>query len=331
MKFKLWQEDVTQAPNSGRRFRLCFILKSSVRTPFVSMDFRNIDLDSWIALITRDGFLTVLEPVDSDKLSDWQNMDSFRVCPEPVRGEETSFKVQFHHDPMDMTHILMPGWDRRSLSLVVAAMDLVRIFRTDSNRRFYQAIELAGHGGLVRDIAWAPGSIRGYDLVASGCKDGYVRVWEVHTKCSRNAAHKYLANNNDDRVPQRSSLPSARHVDSNSGITSALKPAGGNRAVDLRQNRESCFTHIAKEAAKIDTKHMDVWQVDFSKAGAYMLPLIGIHFVNRPGDCLLSTGDDGIIRFWKRSISGDWLEFAETDMGEYVGPSSIYAETNQNS
>lgn len=34
------------------------------------------------------------------------------------------------------------------------------------------------------------------------------------------------------------------------------------------------------------------------------------------GDCLLSSGDDGMVRFWKRSISGKWLEFAETDMAD---------------
>jgi nucleoporin SEH1 len=32
------------------------------------------------------------------------------------------------------------------------------------------------------------------------------------------------------------------------------------------------------------------------------------------GDCLISSGDDGAVRFWKKSISGEWLEFAETNM-----------------
>src|SRR5438034_6597385 len=181
MKFKVWQEDVTQAPNSGRRFRNIFRLTSPVRTPYVSLDFRNIDLESWLALITRDGLLTVLEPVSPDTLADWQQIDQFRVCAEPPRGEETSCKVQFHHDPVDITHALLPSWDSKSLSLVVAAMDTVNIYRTDANRRFYHAIELKGHGGLVRDVSWANGSVRGFDLVASGSKDGIVRVFEVYT------------------------------------------------------------------------------------------------------------------------------------------------------
>jgi nucleoporin SEH1 len=28
----------------------------------------------------------------------------------------------------------------------------------------------------------------------------------------------------------------------------------------------------------------------------------------------MSAGDDGAVRFWKKSLSGEWLEFAETDM-----------------
>lgn len=32
------------------------------------------------------------------------------------------------------------------------------------------------------------------------------------------------------------------------------------------------------------------------------------------GDALMTSGDDGAVRFWKKSMSGEWLEFAETDM-----------------
>jgi hypothetical protein len=41
-----------------------------------------------------------------------------------------------------------------------------------------------------------------------------------------------------------------------------------------------------------------------------------------PGDCLISSGDDGTVRFWKKSISGEWMEFAETDMADEYASSS---------
>lgn len=237
------------------------------RHPFVSLDFRNIDLETWLAVITRDGYLMVMEPVSPDTLADWQPLDQFRVCTAPQRGEETSFKVQFHHDPTDITHSVLPNSDRKSLSLVVAAMDTVKIYRTDANRRFYHAIELTGHGGLVRDISWANGSVRGYDLIASGCKDGFVRVFEVYTSVANNNNKDNNAANNTKRE-QLAQSPSIRAT-SQSGIGSAL----ANRPPATMESRPvtgvSPFKHSFKEVACVDSKHLDVWQVEFSYAGKY--------------------------------------------------------------
>ncbi|KAJ5907638.1 hypothetical protein N7495_000320 [Penicillium taxi] len=293
MKFKIWQEDVTQPPNSGRRFRSIFRMTAPQRHPFVSLDFRNIDLESWLAVITRDGYLMVMEPVSPDSLADWQALDQFRVCPAPERGEETSFRVQFHHDPNDITHSLLPDSDQKSLSLVVAAMDSVKIYRTDATRRFYHAIELNVHGDLVRDISWANGSVRGYDLIASGGKDGLVRIFEVYTTTVNQSP-----NSNSRKAERRQLSSSYMRATSQSGIGTAL----ANRVPDSVSNRQAAgdpqFRHSFKMVACIDSKHLDVWQVEFSFAG----------------DSLISSGDDGAVRFWKKSLSGEWLEYAETDV-----------------
>ncbi|KAJ5671197.1 hypothetical protein N7507_000324 [Penicillium longicatenatum] len=294
MKLKIWQEDVTQSPNSGRRFRSIFRMTAPHRHPFVSLDFRNIDLESWMAVITRDGYLMVMEPVSPDSLAEWQPVDQFRVCAAPERGEETSFKVQFHHDPTDITHSIQPESDRKSLSLVVAAMDSVKVYRTDANRRFYHAIELNGHASLVRDISWANGSVRGYDLIASGSKDGLVRIFEVYTT-PINQGSQNPGSRKAERRQQQS--PSVRAT-SQSGIGSAL----ANQDTELMSNRQasgdSLFKHSFKQVACVDSRHLDVWQVEFSFAG----------------DSLISSGDDGAVRFWKKSLAGEWLEFAETDL-----------------
>ncbi|BCS18076.1 putative nuclear pore protein (SEH1) [Aspergillus puulaauensis] len=295
MKLKIWQEDVTQPPNSGRRFRSIFRLMAPQRHPYVSVDFRNIDLETWLAVITRDGFLRVMEPVSPDSLADWQPVDEFRVCSPPQRGEETSFKVQFHHDPTDITHSILPSWDRKSLSLVVAAMDSVKIFRTDANRRFYHAIELTGHGGLVRDISWANGSVRGYDLIASGCKDGFVRVFEVYTSLSSSTSRDSDRHHTQSLTASQSSRTTAQ-----SGIGSALASRAPMSINNRPATGDSPFKHSFKEVACIDSKHLDVWQVGFSYAG----------------DCLISSGDDGVVRFWKKALSGEWLEYAETEMAD---------------
>lgn len=232
------------------------------RHPFVSLDFRNIDLESWLAVITRDGYLMVMEPVSPDSLADWQTLDQFRVCSTPERGEETSFKVQFHHDPTDITHSILPESERKSLSLVVAAMDTVKVYRTDANRRFYHAIELSGHGGLVRDISWANGSVRGYDLIASGSKDGLVRIFEVYTAPANHGSQ--TPNSRKAERRQQNSL--SERATSQSGIGSAL--ASRAPSVSNRQaNGDSQFRHSFKQVACIDSNHLDVWQVEFSFTG----------------------------------------------------------------
>ena len=266
MKFKLWQEDVTQPLNSGRRFKSIFRLSAGGRNPFVSLDFRNIGLETWVALITRDGDLSFLEPHSPYQMNEWQHIDQFRVCPAPQRGEETSFKVQFHHDPTDITHSILPSWDRRSMSVVVAAMDTVKIYRTDNDgRRFYHAIELPGHGGLVRDISWANGSVRGYDLVASACRDGFVRIFEVYTSLANNNGSQSANSRNAEN--HQNSLSNSNRQTVQSGIGSAL----ANRSpgsLDRRQvSLSSQFKHAYKEVACIDSGHLDVWQVEFSYAG----------------------------------------------------------------
>lgn len=342
MKFKLWAEDSTSPPLSGRRFREIYKLVSPVRTPYVSLDFKNLDLDTWLALITRDGLLTVLEPVAPDNLSEWNQVDQWRVCPIPPRGEETSFKLSFHHDPLDTTHTISDGAvPKKTLSLVVAVNDTVKIYRTGAfDQRFYHAIELPGHGGLVRDVAWANGSVRGFDLIATACKDGYVRVFEVYTTFV-NLNHTHNSNNNnnnnngtqatkekdktvlaltsasndtrsnDGSRPSSSSGMGISHLTRDppplssttqqttattrtshhaSGIGSALagvqhhhtasqvgsRDAAGNSVSNTIGNAGGGFEfrHSAHEVGGLVSRHRDVWEVEFSYAGMFILFLI---------------------------------------------------------
>lgn len=253
-----------QPPNSGRRFKSIFRLTAPYRHPFVSVDFRNIGLETWVAVITRDGYLMIMEPVSPDNLADWQPLDQFRVCAEPQRGEETSFKVQFHHDPSDITQSVLPSWDKRSLSLVVSAMDTIKVYRTDASRRFYHAIELSGHGALVRDISWANGSARGYDLIAAGCNDGFIRIYEVYTSVSSSGSQ----NSNRRHSEPSTQSPSVRAT-SQSGIGSALAGRASTSIPSRQGVGDSPFKHSYKEVACIDCKHLDVWQVEFSQAGEH--------------------------------------------------------------
>lgn len=261
-KLKIWLEDVTQPPNSGRRFKNLARITAPHRHPFASLDFRNHDMETCLAAITRDGYLMVMEPESPVNYVNWTTLDQFRVCSAPERGEETSFKVQFHHDPTDITHTILPDSDRKSLSLVVAAMDTVKIYRTDANRRFYHAVELNGHGGLVRDVSWANGSVRGYDLIASGGKEGLLRIFEVYTTPTDQGSQ-----NANSRKAERRQQQSSSRATPQSGIGSALASRSSTSTSNRQASGETQFRHSFKQVACIDSRHLDIWQVEFSFAG----------------------------------------------------------------
>ena len=139
--------------------------------------------ETYAALITRDGLLSVYEPVDHDDLATWKVMMQKYVCPTPPRQEETGFKVCFHKEKMPCWTSIDAGLDKNALSLAVAAMNIVKVYRTDHNRIFYQAAELSGARNIIRDVAWANGSMRGFDIIRY--RQQGRRCPHLRTPCSR--------------------------------------------------------------------------------------------------------------------------------------------------
>jgi hypothetical protein len=158
------------------------------------MDLKTVDnVYTYLALIDRQGLLTVYEPSNPDDLKDWTLVDQFNVCGAhpPSRGDETSFKVRFDQNATPLAYINSVSDDRSQLNLVVSALNDVKVYRSavpsnfsgddGSSHRlmFYEAAKLPRHPALVRDVAWAPFSVRGTDRIATACKDGAVRIFEL--------------------------------------------------------------------------------------------------------------------------------------------------------
>ncbi|KAF1983319.1 WD40 repeat-like protein [Aulographum hederae CBS 113979] len=300
-RFKLWEEDVVEAPNSGRRFKMITSMKSETKVPFMSLDIKNVSLvETYIALITRDGYLTVHEPVDHDNLAEWQILHQEYVCPRPSRQDETGFRVHFHHDGLPCWPALEAGLDRKSLGLAVAAMDVVKILRTDKERRFYVAAELPGARNIIRDVAWAKGSMRGYDVVATGCKDGAIRIYELYTP-------QAASETENPAVPKIVETPSSPRGRGGSvarsgigvGLAGPSSTAGaGVESQDDENELPGRVKQVVKKVAELTEHHGAVWRLSWS----------------HQGNMLISTGDDGALRTWKKSLDGDWLEASEVNL-----------------
>ncbi|KUJ10298.1 WD40 repeat-like protein [Mollisia scopiformis] len=296
-KFKLWVEDPTLSPQKGRRFnshssKPVFELRSPSRSPFLSFSIsHNPETHhTYLALINRSGVLVVWENEFAENLESWTEVDSVNVCEKPGRGEETSFRVQFDPSLEPCYTALRHGVPRDALGIVVASMDRASIWRTkevshnvslghSSSKELYLAAELKGHRGLVRDVAWASGSMRGFDVVATACKDGFVRVFQV-------AATEGKGRRSRSRVAERDVSPRRREENGGqrnvpSGIGAGL---AGARQRPEEGVREGEVMHVAKEVSKLDNNKMPVWRLHF----------------DADGQMLASVGDDGKLLMWRR-------------------------------
>ncbi|KAI9821259.1 MAG: epoxide hydrolase, soluble (sEH) [Pycnora praestabilis] len=312
-KFKIWEEDVTEAPESGRRFKCIYSHSSPSRIPYVSLDFKTIKFSTVVALISRDGSLDIYEPTNKDNFSEWQRFDHFQTCSPPARGEDTGFKVRFHQDALPCYTAITAGLDKLALSLLVGAMDTVKIYRTNKDNKFYTAAEIAGHRGLVRDIDWANGSARGTDVIATASKDGAIRIFEVSTPLPSGASYtppspdvNGASATTDTRVAR-----SAR-----SGIGAGL--ADASRVDGARRIGEGEVKHHVREVGVLTEHHGAVWRLHFDHTGnAYLSNCSRIQYnlllivIATPGRILGTMGDDGKVRQWKKAVDGQWMEFAQ--------------------
>jgi len=291
---KIWQEDVNEAVNSGRRWKRIFQLVTATGVPFMGLDLKNIGAESYLAVATRDGYITVCEPEDHDDLSSWRVLWQDYLCKIPSRMDETSFRVSWHKETLPAWPAVLAGLDRKSLGLAVAVGNIVRILRTDKDRKFYNAATLDGAKALVRDVAWSNGSMRGFDTLATASKDGFVRIYELHTPGAATLSTLSNRTENVEPLPPRSQFPSARPT--RSGIGAGLASNAKGRRDDL-PDAPGAIKQEAKLVAELEVREGMPWRVSW----------------NPTGDMLISTADEGSVRIWKKSIEGKWLEAAEVD------------------
>jgi nucleoporin SEH1 len=170
---------------------------------------------------------------------------------------------------------------------------------------------------LVRDVAWAPGNIRGYDIVATACQDGWVRVFRLDTLppggeedhshrgeeeeegeegagewgAGRVKRHGVRRRADGDENAARASLMSS------SGIRAGLDQSRGNveqRATGLPGQ----IKHVMTEISKLDCHRTPVWRVGFDD----------------DGQILGSVGDEGKLMCYRQKPDGAWAKSTEMAM-----------------
>ncbi|KAG5751147.1 hypothetical protein H9Q70_006202 [Fusarium xylarioides] len=338
--FRLWAEDPSAAP--GRRFctgragngKPAFDTRSN-KAPYRSFSMKHNEetRHTYLALLATDGCLTVYENDQPENLSEYASIDEFSVAPKPSRGEELAFRVRFDPNPELCYTALRAGVPSDSLGLVVAAMDTVKVYRSrdivatsigvqQTQKEFYLTVELTGHRGLVRDVAWAAGNIRGYDVIATACQDGYARVFRIETPYSEDDGKSWSAADLLRSAPHmstRDSTPQARtngtatptekhattpqlqpshsyhqHQHHTSGLSASLAKSGSHNDRQW-SGQPGQVKHNFQEISKLDNHRTPVWRVGFDD----------------DGHILGSTGDDGRLLCYRQTPNGAWAKSSE--------------------
>lgn len=146
----------------------------------------------------------------------------------------------------------------------------------NNNIHKYQVIaKLDGHRGLIRSISWAPSIGRWYQLIATGSKDGNVRIFKLTENLSNDTDHY---NQNDASINYNSS----RSIEKNN-------LPFNNDSLRLG-SRKSLSTLNVELLSEHDDHNGEVWSVSW----------------NLTGTILSSAGDDGKVRLWKATYSNEF-------------------------
>jgi WD40 repeat protein len=126
-----------------------------------------------LASCSLDGKVRIYEATDVMNLSVWHLVEEFDAAKKDV------FCLCWNPSPFDTAMI------------AVGAESAARVWEFFSKTSKWQVVaELEGHTDNVHDISWAPNMGRAYHLIATACKDQYVRIYKLKLTQTKNGKYE---------------------------------------------------------------------------------------------------------------------------------------------
>lgn len=321
LQMRIWSQDATQAPMSGRRFKRVATLKSEQLVPYASVDVKTVGHNTYIVVVDRQGLLSLCHPTNPDEYNEWSLVDQLHVCsPAPGKGDHTSFRVRFDPNPFPLPFSSSLSEDQAQLTIAVTALNEVKLYRTTSDSdliRSHVSLQHATNvgrgashsmylfevlripqppvrnqtsaGSLLRDVAFSPANICGSDILAVSSINGTVAVYEISLRPQATSSSANPASTATKQVPRQTLQPHQ------SNLTSALHPAPApsqaNQNAMSRANHPFPYTHHTAAISILHDAHVDAWSVQWDPSG----------------EILLSSGSDGTVKIWKRMLGATGL------------------------
>ncbi|CCE65888.1 hypothetical protein TPHA_0N01070 [Tetrapisispora phaffii CBS 4417] len=262
---KIWEEDPDQEECSGRRWtKLCTLNDS--KGSIYSVKFAPSHLGLRLASIGNDGIIRIYESLDPADLRSWSLTTTVKVLSvAPASHLQSDFCLSWCPSKF------------QSEKLAVCVLDQGMIYqRNPADSKLQVVGKLAGHTGLIRSVSWAPSIGRNYQLVATGCKDGKVRIYKI-TEPELDAS-----DSSTSEPLTREDTP----ISTNSG--SAALRASTTSVTTPKSTLPALKIELISEHE--DHNGEEVWSVSW----------------NLTGTILSSAGGDGKVRLWKSTYSNDF-------------------------
>ncbi|KAG5463134.1 MAG: WD40-repeat-containing domain protein [Olpidium bornovanus] len=168
---RIWEE---QEQGSGRRWaEKARLVDSQGAVQNIAFAPNHVGLK--LAASASEGVVRIYEAMEVMNLASWTLMEEFQVGSGGGKEAEGNYCISWcpskFHPPT-----MVIGFGKEHAA---------KIFRMDQNNRWHAQETLPGHTDVVHDVAWAPSLGRSYQLIATACKDGRVRIFKLAGEPSR--------------------------------------------------------------------------------------------------------------------------------------------------
>ncbi|TPX37745.1 hypothetical protein SmJEL517_g00605 [Synchytrium microbalum] len=212
-----------------------------------------------LATVSADGMLKIYEPADPANMGSWGTPTDQVELASGVKEPDGHFCLSWS-----------PSRLQPMMLACGAGRDNAKIIRHDHTNKLVPCEVLPGHTDIVCDIAWAPHMGRSYQLIATGCKDGHVRIFKLTQEEA-----------NTRKLSAWQSATNAGGVGSGPG---GMTGGVGGSAPSKRKGFK------VEMIADFGDHNAEVWRVEW----------------NVTGTILSSSGDDGMVRLWKATYLDEW-------------------------
>lgn len=197
---KIWQEQPDEMPGSGRRWLKLATLATESYGPIYDVCFAPNHLGFKLGCVGSDGIFRIYESLGPNDLTAWVLTTEIAILNLllPAKSLQSSFGVEW-----------CPSKSTKTEKFIVVALDQGFVYGSvqkessgeeSASDKYVKICDLPEHNGLIRSVSWAPSMGRKYHLIATGCKDGFVRIFKATEQENGDLKIETLAKLNDHKL-----------------------------------------------------------------------------------------------------------------------------------